>query len=104
MSLKDKPPARINTCLQLLECNRNWKQLTPTEDINIRFCNECHRKVHNIRLKDLLKWRPRKGACVYIDFAGLAKLYPHLLSREYSSSSPTILGIANFDRLNQGED
>jgi hypothetical protein len=88
----------------VLECNRNWKQLRPTDDINIRFCDERDRKVHNICLKDLLKWQPRKDACVYIDFAGLAKLYLHLLSTEYPFSSPAILGIANFDRPYQRDD
>lgn len=104
MSLEDKPPVRINKCLQVLECNRNWRQLTPTDDINVRFCDECHRRVHNIRLKDLLKWQPRKNACIYIDFAGLAKLYPHILRKEYPFSSPTILGVAKFDQPSLGKD
>lgn len=97
MTLKDQPPTVINKCLQVVECNQKWRNLAPTSDVNVRFCKDCRKEVHNIRIKDLLKWRPRRDACIYIDFAGLAKLYPHLLKKEYPFSPPErILGVAKF--------
>ena len=98
MTLKDQPPVQLNKCTQVLECNRKWRDLAPTHDANVRHCTECHREVHNIPVKDLLKWKAREGACIYVDFAGLAKLYPHLLEKRYPYGAPEILGVANFNR------
>ena len=97
MSLKDQPPVQLNKCTQVLECNRKWRDLAPTSDVNVRHCTECNRDVHNIRVKDVLKWKAREGACIYIDFAGLAKLYPHLLEKRYPYGAREILGVASFN-------
>jgi hypothetical protein len=97
MSLKDQPPVQLNKCTQVLECNRKWRDLLPTNDINVRHCAECKREVHNIRVKDLLKWKPRDGVCIYIDFEGLAKLYPQHLTRAFPYLPQSLMGVAMID-------
>jgi hypothetical protein len=94
MGIKNQPPTKVSSCLQIVECNQKWRDLHPTDNINIRVCGACKKQVHNLRLKDILKWKHRDDACLYIDFAGLAKLYPHLLGKSYPFEPREVLGIA----------
>ena len=96
MGLKHQPPTRIHACLQVVECDRRWRDFDPTADIHIRSCRECGKNVHNIELKDLLRWEPRENACIFIDFAGLAKLYPHILQSKFPHAPAQIIGIATL--------
>jgi len=79
-----------------VECDRRWRDFDPTADIHIRSCRECGKNVHNIELKDLLRWEPRENACIFIDFAGLAKLYPHILQSRFPHAPAQIIGIATL--------
>lgn len=93
MGLKNQPPTNIHGCLQVVECDRQWRDFSPTSDINVRTCKECGKDVHNIMLKDLLRWKPQEHSCIFIDFAGLAKVYPHILERQFPYAPAQIIGI-----------
>ncbi|QQD21099.1 hypothetical protein GJQ54_04630 [Oceanospirillaceae bacterium ASx5O] len=36
----------IRNCPWGFKCDKQWQQLTPTADANVRFCTQCQKEVH----------------------------------------------------------
>ena len=73
MGLKHQPPTRIHACLQVVECDRRWRDFDPTADIHIRSCRECGKNVHRPRRvvqlrQDLPGYKIGKAPAEYFQF------------------------------------
>lgn len=57
-------PAEIRNCEFRFQCTKTWDSLKPTEDLSIRFCEQCQRTVHYCRNETELHDAIVKNKCV----------------------------------------
>lgn len=61
----------IRNCEFKYACNKTWKSLAEIPGINpdlIRFCDDCHQKVHLVNSTKSLSWHIENNDCVAIPF------------------------------------
>jgi uncharacterized protein (TIGR02996 family) len=60
-------------------CTQRWEQLLPTKVAAVRFCEECHKKVHYCHNIEEARDHADQGHCVAVD-AGVARKPDDLIS------------------------
>lgn len=56
--------AEIRNCEFRFQCTKTWDSLKPTEDLSVRFCEQCQRTVHYCRNETELHEAIVKNQCV----------------------------------------
>lgn len=59
-------PITIRNCVLAFKCTAKWHELTPTNDDNINFCEDCQREVHFCEDDDELAYAVRLNRCIAI--------------------------------------
>lgn len=67
------------------ECPNKWETLTPTNDSEVRFCDECQQQVFRVTSVDQAEAMARKGRCIAVPSAltsaTATKLTRHMVGR-----------------------
>lgn len=56
--------AEIRNCEFRFQCTKTWDSLKPTEDLSVRFCDQCQRTVHYCSTPTQLHDAIVKNRCV----------------------------------------
>jgi hypothetical protein len=66
ISIPDDDEFTIRNCVFAFKCAANWRDLIPTEDDKVRFCNGCQKEVHLCEDDDALVKSIRLNRCIAI--------------------------------------
>lgn len=72
--------AEIRNCTVQFKCPKFWRQLTPTEDPKVRWCDQCSDEVHLVETEEELAEQAALGRCVAI--LNLSREHPEYSGEE----------------------
>lgn len=64
--MKTKSLLKQAKCQMQLVCNKEWEQLSPTDESGIKFCGDCKKLVFYTQTAAELNLAAKRGLCVYI--------------------------------------